>query len=79
MDKTEIFRIIKTLSSARAPSGLERARGELFKKELEKIFINKGIEIKTDSLSNYYIKINGKSSKKAIAILAHMDEIGGTI
>ena len=79
MDKKEIFRIIKTLSSARAPSGLEKARGELFKTELEKILINKDIEVNTDTLSNYYIKFNGKSTKKAIAILAHMDEIGGTI
>ncbi|NVM36141.1 MAG: hypothetical protein HWN81_11145 [Candidatus Lokiarchaeota archaeon] len=79
MNKKEIFRIIKTFSSARAPSGLEKARGELFKTELEKILADKGIEVNTDSLSNYFVKFNGKSSKKAIAILAHMDEIGGTI
>ena len=29
MSKKEIFEIIKTFSSARAPSGLEKARGEL--------------------------------------------------
>jgi len=79
LDKKEIFRIIKTLSSARAPSGLEKARGELFKAELEKILTNKSIEVNADSLSNYYIKFNGKSNKKTIAIFAHMDEIGGTI
>ena len=79
MDKKEIFRIIKALASARAPSGLEKPRGELFKVELERILINKNIKVNTDSLSNYYIKFNGKNSKKTIAIFAHMDEIGGTI
>lgn len=79
MERKEIFRIIKTLASARSPSGLEKARGELFKAELEKIIVNKNVEINNDSLNNYYIKFNGKNSKKTIAIFAHMDEIGGTI
>ncbi|MFX1380080.1 MAG: M42 family metallopeptidase [Promethearchaeota archaeon] len=79
MNKKEIFKIIKTFSSERAPSGLEKARGELFRRELEKIITDKGIKVKNDSLSNYFIKFNGKESKKAIAILAHIDEIGGTI
>ncbi len=79
MNRKEIFKIIKKLSSARSPSGLEKDRGELFKAELEKIIINKNIEIKNDSLNNYYIKFKGKESKKTIAILAHMDEIGGTV
>ncbi len=79
MNRKEIFEIIKTFSSARAPSGLEKARGELFKTEIEKILANKDIKINTDSLSNYFVKFNGKSSKKNIAILAHLDEIGGTI
>ncbi|MFX0024328.1 MAG: M42 family metallopeptidase [Candidatus Hermodarchaeota archaeon] len=79
MNRKEMFRIIKSLSSARSPSGLEKARGELFKAELEKIITNKNVEIGNDSLNNYYIKFNGKDSKKTIAIFAHMDEIGGTI
>lgn len=79
MNKKEIFRIIKTFSSARAPSGLEKARGELFKRELEKILTDKNIKVNTDSLSNYFVKFKGKSCEKAIAILAHLDEIGGTI
>jgi len=79
MSKKEIFEIIKTFSSARAPSGLEKARGELFKAELEKILAGKDIRVNTDSLSNYFVKFNGKSSKKTIAIFAHLDEIGGTI
>ncbi len=79
MDKQEIFRIIKKFSTARAPSGLEKARGELFKSELEKILADKHIEVNTDSLSNYFVKFNGNSSERTIAILAHMDEIGGTI
>ena len=79
MDKKEIFRIIKTFSSARAPSGLEKARGELFKSELEKIMTGKNAKVNADSLNNYFVKFTGNSSKKTIAILAHMDEIGGTI
>ncbi|MFW9828502.1 MAG: M42 family metallopeptidase [Candidatus Thorarchaeota archaeon] len=79
MDKKEIFRIIKKLSSARAPSGVEKERGALFKAELEKIIKGKGIKVNVDSLNNYFIKFTGKSSKKTIAIFAHMDEIGGTI
>jgi putative aminopeptidase FrvX len=79
LDRKEIFRIIKNLSSSRAPSGLEKVRGEIFKEELEKVLMNKDIQINSDSLNNYYIKFSGKSSKKSIAILAHMDEIGGTI
>jgi len=81
MNKKEIFDIMKKFSSARAPSGLEQARGELFKAELEKIINIRDIKVNTDSLSNYFIKFSGQpqSSKKTIAILAHMDEIGGTI
>ncbi|MFX1418196.1 MAG: M42 family metallopeptidase [Promethearchaeota archaeon] len=79
MNKNEIFRIIKTLSSARSPSGLEKPRGELFKAELEKILKDKIIKVNTDSLNNYFVKFQGKSNEKTIAILAHMDEIGGTI
>ncbi|MFW9876284.1 MAG: M42 family metallopeptidase [Candidatus Thorarchaeota archaeon] len=79
MKENEIYRIIKTLSTARAPSGLEKPRGELFKAELEKILKNNKIKVDTDSLNNYFVKFNGKSNKKTIAILAHMDEIGGTI
>ena len=79
MNKKEIFEIIKTFSAARAPSGLEKNRGELFKAEIEKILVNNNIEVKSDLLNNYFIKFNGSSPKKTIAILAHMDEIGGTI
>ena len=79
MNRKDILQIIKRLSSARSPSGLEKARGELFKTEVEKVLINKDIEINSDSLNNYFIKFNGKASQKSIAILAHMDEIGGTI
>ena len=74
MNKKEIFRIIKTLSSARAPSGLERARGELFKRELEKILTDKNIKVNTDSLSNYFVKFKGKSCEKAIANALKMNE-----
>ncbi|MFX0038744.1 MAG: M42 family metallopeptidase [Promethearchaeota archaeon] len=79
MNRKEIFEIIKRFSSVRAPSGLERARGEVFKAQLESILDNKGIQINLDLLSNCFVKFDGKESKKAIAILAHMDEIGGTI
>ena len=32
-----------------------------------------------DALGNYYTKLRGTGRKGAIAILAHLDEIGGTI
>jgi len=80
MNNKDILEIIKILAVERAPSGLEKARGELFKKEMEKILTNKDIPVKNDALGNYFVKIKGSSSeKKAIAILAHIDEIGGTI
>jgi putative aminopeptidase FrvX len=79
LNRREIFEIIKNLSTARAPSGLEKIRGEMFRAELEKVLANKNMEINTDELNNYYIKFSGKNSKRSIAILAHMDEIGGTI
>jgi putative aminopeptidase FrvX len=79
LDKKEILSIITKLSSERAPSGLERARGELFKKEMEKIISTKDIPVKIDTLGNYYIRFKGKGGKNAIAILAHLDEIGGTV
>ncbi|MFX1394247.1 MAG: M42 family metallopeptidase [Promethearchaeota archaeon] len=79
MNKKEILRIIKTLASERAPSGMEEARGELFKKEIENLLINKEIPVKNDNLGNYYIRLKGTSGKKSLAILSHIDEIGGTI
>ena len=80
MNNKDILEIIKTLAVERAPSGLEKARGELFKNEMEKILTSKDIPVKNDALGNFFVKIKGSSSeKKAIAILAHIDEIGGTI
>jgi len=79
MNKKEIFNIIKKFSEARAPSGLEQERGERFKTEIKKVLGSNDINVKTDLVHNHFIKFNGKSSKKTIAILAHMDEIGGTI
>ena len=79
MNKKEIFDIIKKFSEARAPSGLEKARGELFKAEIDKVLSKHDIKVNTDLINNYFVKFNGKSTKKTIAILAHMDEIGGTI
>ncbi|MFX1238487.1 MAG: hypothetical protein ACFFAS_12015 [Promethearchaeota archaeon] len=79
MDLKEILNIIKNLASARAPSGLERERGEKFKEEMLKHLERKNLKVHTDSLGNYYARLKGSSGKKAIAILAHIDEIGGTI
>ncbi len=82
MNKNDILNVIKTLASERAPSGMEKARGELFKKEIEKILLEKDIPVKADSVGNYYIRLKGTSTtseKKSIALLAHLDEIGGTI
>ncbi len=79
MNNKEILSIIANLASKRAPSGLEQARSEIFKKELEKILENKDIPVIKDALGNHFIKLRGKSAKKSIAIMAHVDEIGGTI
>ena len=79
MNKKEIFDIIKKFSEARAPSGLEKSRGDRFKSEIKKVIGSYDINVRTDSLNNHFIKFNGKSPTKTIAILAHMDEIGGTI
>ena len=79
MNNKQIFSIITNLASKRAPSGLEKARAEIFKQELNKILEKKDIPVNKDSLGNYFIKIRGKSAKESIAILAHVDEIGGTI
>ena len=79
MNKNDILNIIKTLASERAPSGMEKARGDLFKKEMEKLLKEKNIPIKTDTLGNYFVRFKGSSGKKAIAILSHIDEIGGTV
>ncbi len=79
MNKKEIFIILKKLASKRAPPGLENARGEQFKNEVEKFLVDKNIPVKRDVYGNYFIKIKGKTGKKSIAILAHIDEIGGTI
>ncbi|MFX1384866.1 MAG: M42 family metallopeptidase [Promethearchaeota archaeon] len=79
MNNKEILTVITKLASQRAPSGLEKARSEVFKKELETIFKEKDIPVNKDLLGNYYVKLKGKSGKLSIAILAHIDEIGGTI
>lgn len=78
MKKKEIFDIIKELALKRAPSGLENNRGEIFKIQMEKI-LGSNFKIKKDQLGNYYTKLRGSSSGKKIAIIAHIDEIGGTI
>ncbi len=79
MNNKEILSIITNLASKRAPSGLEKARAEVFKEELDKILEKKDIPVEKDPLGNYFIKLRGKSAKGSIAILAHIDEIGGTI
>ena len=79
MNKKEILNIIKTLASVRAPSGLEKHRAEKFKEEMLKILASKEIPVKKDSLGNYFVKLKGTAGKQGIAILAHIDEIGGTI
>lgn len=58
---------------------MEKARGELFKSEVEKLLMDKEIPVKTDNLGNYYVRFKGTTGKKALAILSHIDEIGGTV
>ncbi|MFO7797707.1 MAG: hypothetical protein ACQERB_16705 [Promethearchaeati archaeon] len=78
MEKKEILEIIKALASKRAPSGLENERGKVFEKQIKKI-IEKDFKLKKDLLGNFYVKLRGTASKQKIAIIAHIDEIGGTI
>ena len=42
----------------------------------DKEYVKKGTIYRTD---NFFVKIKGATGKKSLAILAHMDEIGGTI
>jgi putative aminopeptidase FrvX len=79
MYKNEILKVLKKLAAKRAPSGLEKARGEIFRQELERCLQNKNIPVNIDTLGNVYVKFEGLSPKKAIAVYAHIDEIGGTI
>ncbi len=79
VNKKELLSIIKAFAAERAPSGLEKARGELFKKEMEKLIAEKMISVKTDALGNYFVKFKGNSNKGAIAVIAHIDEIGATV
>ena len=60
MNNKDILAIIKTLAVARAPSGLEKARGEQFKKEMEKLLTSKDIPVNSDSLGNYFAKLKGE-------------------
>jgi len=75
----ELLRIISNLASKRAPSGIEELRGAVFKEEMEKILDREDIPVKRDGLGNVYVKFKGREKKKSIAIVAHLDEIGGTI
>ncbi|MBD3341928.1 MAG: hypothetical protein GF353_22690 [Candidatus Lokiarchaeota archaeon] len=79
MDKKEILQIINSLASVRAPSGMEKERGLIYKKEIIKSFSKYNISVNTDALQNFYVKLKGINAKKDVAILAHIDEIGGTI
>lgn len=79
MNKEEILTIITKLASKRAPSGLEKDRGEIFKMEMENLLIDMDIPVKMDSLGNYFVRFKSKTGKKTVAIFAHLDEIGGTI
>jgi len=79
MERKEILRIIKNLAKERAPSGLEEARGQVFKEEMEITLQDTNIPVKKDSLGNVFVKFEGQKFTKSIAIFAHLDEIGGTI
>lgn len=75
----EILRIITELAKKRAPSGMEEARAQIFKKEMDKLLEERNLSVKKDEVGNYYVKIKSSNPKAAVAILAHIDEIGGTI
>ena len=79
MERKEILRIIKNLAKERAPSGLEEARAQVFKEEMETILKNTNIPVEKDSLGNAFVKFEGQNPTRSLAIFAHLDEIGGTI
>jgi len=79
MERKDILRIIKNLAKERAPSGLEEARGQVFKEEMEAILKNTNIPVEKDSLGNVFVKFEAQKPTRSIAIFAHLDEIGGTI
>ena len=79
MKNEVILQIIKRLAEKRAPSGIEKARGDVFKQEMEKVLGSTSTSINEDSLGNCYVKLNGKNAEKSIGVYAHIDEIGGTI
>jgi len=79
MDNAEILKIIKKIAFKRAPSGLEKSRGNAFRDEIEKVLEGKNIPFKVDNLGNHYVKFKGTNKKRSLAIFAHLDEIGGTI
>jgi len=58
---------------------MEDGRAKIFKKEMDKILEDKDLSVKKDEVGNYYVKIKGSNPKGAVAVLAHLDEIGGTI
>ena len=79
MERKEILHIIKNLARERAPSGLEAARGQVFKEEMEKVLKDTNIPVEKDSLGNVFVKFEGQKPMRSLAIFAHLDEIGGTI
>jgi putative aminopeptidase FrvX len=79
MERKEILRIIKNLAGERAPSGLEEARGQVFKEEMENVLKSTNIPVERDVLGNVFVKFEAQKPKRSVAILAHLDEIGGTI
>lgn len=74
LEKDELFKTIEELVLHHSPSGDEREINEL----LIKKFANLGVEVWQDSADNIIAKIPG-TSKSAIAITAHKDEIGGIV
>lgn len=79
LNKKDILSMIQELAAVRAPAGLERKRCEAFKRLMTDVLKDKDVPIKTDEFGNYFVHFKGTSGKKAIAILAHVDEIGGVI
>ena len=59
MEKKEILRIIRKLADKRAPSGLERSRGLIFKEEIEKVLTYEDANVESDALGNFFIKFKG--------------------
>ena len=72
MNRSEYFGLIEKLVMAHAPSGNEREIDEVLQGELAR----RSLKAEQDAAGNLIVLRRGESSKRAIGVTAHKDEIG---